>query len=99
MSIEDKEYFKFTEDGAGSPAVRVMLGQGSSITSYFAKRVDKVSSTLTYIGYAVPGTSDATAGWQISALTVTGTVTAVKFADGTAAFDQVWNDRAGLTYI
>lgn len=58
------------------------------------------ASNLTeYIGYALPGTSKASARWLIKKLTYSGSyVTDIQFANGVIAFDQVWNDRASLSY-
>jgi hypothetical protein len=53
-----------------------------------------------YIGYATPGTSKATAGWQIRKLTYDagGLVTDTQFASGSNLYDKVWNDYAGYSY-
>lgn len=64
----------------------------------FAVRTDEVSSSLTYVGWAVPGTLDAAATWRIMRMSVTGTVTAIEWADGDEDFNNVWSDRASLTY-
>lgn len=58
-------------------------------------RVDEVT-TYTYIGYSNPGASEASAVWRIKRMTnATGSVV---FADGNTRFDNVWADRASLTY-
>jgi len=64
----------------------------------FATRVDEVSASLTYVGWAVPGTLDAAATWRVMRMSVTGTVTAIEWADGDESFDNVWSSRAGLSY-
>lgn len=52
-----------------------------------------------YLGFAVPGSSAASAVWLIKKLTYSGTsVTDIQFANGSLAFDQIWNDRVGLSY-
>lgn len=52
-----------------------------------------------YIGLASPGTATSASSWQIRKLTYTGTnVTQVDFADGNLDFDNVWDDRTGLSY-
>jgi hypothetical protein len=71
-------------DTAGSPA--------------FATRIDEASATVTYVAKAEPGTLNDEAGWQIQRITVSGNVTSIEWADGNAGFDNVWNDRASLTY-
>lgn len=55
--------------------------------------------TVAYLGQALPGTSAATAGWRIQKLTfsVDGDVT-VTWADGNANLDNIWNNRAALSY-
>lgn len=60
--------------------------------------VDEVSGNLTYIGIAKLGTADATPGWQILRIQKTGALTSLQYADGNARFDNVWDDRASLTY-
>jgi hypothetical protein len=63
------------------------------------KAVDEASTTVTYFGEAIPGTSLSSALWRIKRLTVSGTVTITEWADGNGNFDNVWNDRASLTYL
>lgn len=55
---------------------------------------------LVYVGRAQPGTGKGDAGWQIMKLTydANGNLTDVQWADGDEQFDNVWNDRAGLSY-
>jgi hypothetical protein len=54
-----------------------------------------------YIGLASPGTTASESFWQIKKLTFNGSndVTDIEYADGNPNFDNVWNDRASLTYI
>lgn len=60
--------------------------------------VDDASATVTYIGFAPMGTATSAAGWQIKKLLVSGTVTIGRYCDSDANFDNVWDDRASLTY-
>jgi hypothetical protein len=55
--------------------------------------------TVAYLGQAQPGTATAAALWRIQKLSfgVDGDVTA-QWADGDADFDNVWDNRAALTY-
>jgi hypothetical protein len=64
----------------------------------YATQVDEASSTVTYVGKAAVGTATSVASWQISKITITGSVTAITFADGNANFDNEWDDRASLSY-
>ncbi len=53
-----------------------------------------------YIGLATPGTATSTARWLIKKLTFDGSdnPTAIKFANGSPNFDQIWDDRASISY-
>ncbi len=64
----------------------------------FATRIDEASTTVTYFGWAVPGTLDAAATWRIMRQTQSGTVTLGEWADGNESFDNQWSARASLTY-
>lgn len=53
-----------------------------------------------YIGRAAPGTATSAAAWQIQKLTYDAddNVTAVQFAGGANDYDQIWDNRAALSY-
>jgi hypothetical protein len=59
---------------------------------------DEVDATTTYIGFAPAGAALSAAVWLIQRLTTSGPDTTLEFADGNAEFDNIWNDRAGLSY-
>ncbi len=65
--------------------------------STYTTRIDEADATTTYIGTADPGTAESAASWQVKKIVSTNP-TSIKFADGTSAFDNVWDDRASLTY-
>lgn len=99
-------------NGAGAAAVNIQDG-GNSITVdgivaisnttvptddvQYSKRVDEASSTITYIGAATVGASDAAAVWRISRMD-TSTDLVILYADGNANFDNIWDNRAALSY-
>jgi hypothetical protein len=61
--------------------------------------MDDVSATVSYIGEALPGSDVADPAWRIKKLdTSSDPEVQVTWADGTADFDKVWNDRATYTY-
>ena len=64
-----------------------------------AARYVVVDSTLAYAGEAEPGAMGNEPVWRIKRLDtdVTGNVT-VLYANGTAAFDKSWDDRALYSY-
>jgi hypothetical protein len=59
------------------------------------------SSNPIYVGLAAPGTLVSQSLWLIRKLTFdgSGNVTAIQYANGVPLFDQVWNDRASLSYV
>jgi hypothetical protein len=61
-------------------------------------RVDDSTSTLTYVGDAAIGVSESAAVWRIKRLQTTGTVLKITWADGNEFYDNIWADRASLTY-
>ncbi len=63
-----------------------------------AYRIDEVSTDLIYIGSAEPGTLNAEAKWAIKKMIKAGTVTSIQWADGNASEDNIWDNRAILSY-
>jgi hypothetical protein len=54
---------------------------------------------LLYAGWALPGTAESTAGWRIVKFVWDGPVLDhYEWADGDDLLDNVWADRAALTY-
>lgn len=82
------------DDETGAALVKVVTTEGTLITNY-----DAVGADLSYVGKAVAGTATSAAVWQIKKLVFNteGDVTTT-FADGNADFDNIWDDRASLTY-
>lgn len=70
----------------------------ASVTVPLATRLDEASATVTYVGKAKMGSADASAVWQIQKISVSGNVTSITWADSNSAYDNVWNNRASLTY-
>jgi hypothetical protein len=62
-------------------------------------RLDQVSDTLFYVGKALIGKVDTDANWLIIRYTQTGVILKSEYANGSEAFNQVWNNRATLTYV
>jgi len=56
------------------------------------------SGSDTYFGFANLGSDPAAAVWKIRKETLTAGETVVKYADGDLNFDNIWNNRASLTY-
>jgi hypothetical protein len=62
-------------------------------------RLDEVSDTLFYVGKALIGKVNSDANWLIIRYTTVGNVLMSEYANGSENFDQVWNNRATLTYV
>jgi len=60
-------------------------------------RVDQSSGTVIYIGKGSASASTASAVWRISKVDTSSLLT-VTFADGNGNYDNVWDNRASLSY-
>jgi hypothetical protein len=59
---------------------------------------DSSVANVTYVGQADPGSDTSDPVWRIKRITETLTGASIDWADGSGAFDQVWDDRLTLTY-
>ncbi len=65
----------------------------------YAKQVDFASDTVIYKGEAAIGSSTASAVWRVHKLTLAGDGDMAEiWADGNADFDNIWDNRASLSY-
>jgi YD repeat-containing protein len=90
-------------DEARTQAVEVFddSGEAGTFGQYTWAFDYDVSNNPIYIAKAHRGNSnEADPVWQIRRLTydASNNVTRIKWANGSANFDQVWNDRTTLTY-
>lgn len=87
----------YVDQGQQSPA----SGPGSTEMASLATKYDQDADppTLAYLGHAYPGTAGSVAQWRIQKLVFggDGDVT-ITWADGNANFDNIWDDRASLSY-
>lgn len=60
--------------------------------------VDSPDATTDFIGKAVVGTKEDEPKWQIVKVSVIGTQTVKRYANGSTAFDKVWDERANYLY-
>jgi len=63
-----------------------------------ANRVDNLTNTV-YIGTALMGTVDSAPAWSIKRLVFSGTEVITTWADGNALPDNIWANRASLSYL
>jgi hypothetical protein len=72
--------------------------QHVTIESVFTNYIDEISASLAYYGTAAPGSATSAAVWRIMRKDVAGTLTRYLFADGNANCDNIWDNRASLSY-
>jgi len=63
-----------------------------------AIRVDEVSDTLFYVGYAINGTGEGTNSWKIKRIQKVGNVWSIGYPNGSSNYTFNWSGRAGYTY-
>jgi len=59
---------------------------------------DFTNPNAMYYGYAPAGTLASAASWKIKKTTVVGSILTDTYADGNLNYDNIWNNRASLTY-
>jgi len=94
-------WVKFTggTGGGGSSGPISVTTDSIEVRSFSMKSiVDEASSTVTYVGEASTGTAVGAASWRIKRLTQAASVLTIEWADGNGNFDNVWSDRASLSY-
>lgn len=64
----------------------------------YTKRYDVVDSTTSYLGDAPVGSSESSPRWRIQKLTFASGGVTILFANGSTEFNQVWSNRASLSY-
>lgn len=72
--------------------------QDALIGNYALKLDDTTTANVTYVGKAVPGSSGASAVWQVKRIDESSGMV-ITWADGNALFDNSWDNRVSLTYL
>jgi len=62
-------------------------------------KIDTASSTTTYVGKAASDVATSAAFWKIQRILVSGSDTTITYADGNEYYDNIWDNRASLTYL
>jgi len=70
----------------------------ASFDQLLAMQVDEASASVTYQGWATIGSSTASAVWRIRKISKSGNVTSITWADSDSSFNNIWDNRASLTY-
>ena len=72
-------------------------GEGPTVADEITYIDDYTTSNVTYVGKATSGTATSAASWQIQKVDET-TGVIVTWADGDDNFDNIWDNRASLSY-
>lgn len=82
----------------GLNIVDVMLSIQAQLEVQYTKLIDE-EAPITYIGEAAPGTATTAAAWRIRRVDETNAPDIdIEWANGTADFDKVWDDRGTYGY-
>ena len=78
----------------------VAIAEEPTLTQAYGEEVryDDVSGTTIYIGFAFPGTPTDEPEWRIMRMSYTGDDFNVEFADDDTEYDNIWDNRAALSY-
>lgn len=74
-----------------------MLHSHTSKNDAFTTRIDEVSDTLMYIGQAIAGSGTDEPNWRVFKLDTTSGLI-ITYADGNTNYDNIWDNRASLTF-
>lgn len=66
----------------------------------YDQKIDETDPNNVYVGVARPADKAAAneAKWKIKKISISGAVTTIRWADGVADFQKVWDNRATYTY-
>ena len=86
---------------AGPQGATGATGAGGEDEVAYRKTIDFIDDDTLYKGEADPGTLKAEALWRIQYIVINPTTgdTEISWADGTAAFDKIWDNRLGYTNL
>lgn len=90
-SLDLDEHQHLGPEGEDGPGAR------RTYEADFAVRLDDSTTNITYIGTAPTATATSDNKWQIKKLDETSGLI-ITWADGDTKFNNVWDDRASLTY-
>ena len=93
---------RLTADDSYDPPrllVHTLGTMNMGLGSVYTEAMSYNGNLIEYHGWAAPGASKAAAVWAVVKYTYSGNlITDITWAGGLASFNQVWNDRASLSY-
>jgi hypothetical protein len=90
-TVQDREFDKFRSADNDKSKVAVTLEDSSS-----GLIVDQATSTLIYLGEGLFGALTSEAKWKIKKIDLS---SGVRITSSSTDFDQIWDNRASLTYV
>jgi hypothetical protein len=100
-SIEGRQFDSFVESPTrqNKTAREVFIGGvDANASEETITLVDTASTTIIYIGSALPGSLSSQAVWRIQRVDLTTSEIKILFADSDQNFDNIWDNRASLSY-
>lgn len=95
LKDRDKDAYVFFD---GKWHRRVVVSTGGSDVDQTCRIDDTTTADTIYIGKADTGTATSAASWRIKRVQETGGEVITQYADGNSNFDNVWDNRASLSY-
>jgi hypothetical protein len=83
---------------AGQPGPQGPTGLSEDSMAY-ARQTDFVGEDVIYKGEAEAGTLTSSPYWRVRKITILNDDISETWADGNTNFDNIWDNRASLTYI
>lgn len=71
---------------------------GTPHTRQHSLRLDQATAAILYIGESSFGANEGSPAWRIRRFETIGTVSIMLYADGNDNYDNVWTNRAALSY-
>ena len=91
---------KVTDGSNDMPAMDTSARAGfqHAVEMPLAARIDWATESVCYVGWAPPGSATDAACWRVKKIELSGDDVSVTWSDGDAQYDNVWDNRASLSY-
>lgn len=83
---------------SGKRGLDVYVTNPSGASAGELVNIDESVSGTTYFGFAAIGSDNGDAVWKIKKMVLISGVSEIKYADGNEDYDNIWDNRASLTY-
>ena len=97
-AADDRKKITKTDVGSKSGIDVAIISGASGVTNLATQTDETTTANTTYVGKATIGSATSSAVWQIFKILDTGGNLAITWADSNDSFDNIWDNRASLTY-